>query len=242
MAAILVRGDELIAHTQMVTRVRSCSGVYRTWLACEFIGGIWTLWNSVTKIPLGVTTTTIVARDLIRPGTTCCKGSSKTYIYIWSIYCTHLCYSNKKSQRQLSVNRYDVHAWAFCQIHKIADCACAGNAGNVFPAIAVQRSRHASRHLRDARAVVHTGSLTGGLPWSRWRWETFPAFPAHAQPAILRFWWEAHGTIYTYQKHYVRVTLVSAWCNYCVIVPFYFMNMLCGRLIIPLSKQMVSFS
>ena len=28
----------------------------------------------------------------------------------------------------------EVMAWASCQIHKIADCACAGNAGNVFPA------------------------------------------------------------------------------------------------------------
>ena len=36
-------------------------------------------------------------------------------------------------------------------------CACAGNAGNVFPAIGGKRSRHASRHVRDARAVMHAG-------------------------------------------------------------------------------------
>ena len=36
-------------------------------------------------------------------------------------------------------------------------CACAGNAGNVFPATAGKRSRHASRHVRDARAVMHAG-------------------------------------------------------------------------------------
>ena len=29
-----------------------------------------------------------------------------------------------------------VWRWASCQIHKIAGCACAGNAGNVFPATA----------------------------------------------------------------------------------------------------------
>ena len=36
-------------------------------------------------------------------------------------------------------------------------CACAGNAGNDFPVTAGKRSRHASRHVRHARAVVHAG-------------------------------------------------------------------------------------
>ena len=35
-------------------------------------------------------------------------------------------------------------------------------------------------------------SLTSGLIWSRRRGKTFPAFPAHAQPAILPIWQEAH--------------------------------------------------
>ena len=36
-------------------------------------------------------------------------------------------------------------------------CACAGNAENVFPVTAGKRSRHASRHVRHARAVMHAG-------------------------------------------------------------------------------------
>ena len=32
------------------------------------------------------------------------------------------------------------------------------------------------------------GSLTSGFLWNRRRGKTFPAFPAHAQPAILRIW------------------------------------------------------
>ena len=36
-------------------------------------------------------------------------------------------------------------------------CACAGYAGNVFPVTAGKRSRHASRHVRHARAVMHAG-------------------------------------------------------------------------------------
>ena len=36
----------------------------------------------------------------------------------------------------------------------IAGCASTGNAGNVFPDTAGQRSRHASRHVHDARVVI----------------------------------------------------------------------------------------
>ena len=37
------------------------------------------------------------------------------------------------------------------------------------------------------------GLLTSDFLWSRWRGETFPSFPVHAQPVILRIWHEAHG-------------------------------------------------
>ena len=46
--------------------------------------------------------------------------------------------------------------------------------------------------MRDARAVMHVGI-------ANWRGEkTFPAFPAHAQPSILRIWQEAHGATIQY--------------------------------------------
>ena len=47
------------------------------------------------------------------------------------------------------------HPWASYRIRKIAGAHALGNAGNVFPATAGKRSRHASRHVRDARAVMH---------------------------------------------------------------------------------------
>ena len=50
-----------------------------------------------------------------------------------------------------------VQPWASCQIHKFEGCACAGTAGNVFPATRGQRSRHTSRHVRGARAVMYAG-------------------------------------------------------------------------------------
>ena len=49
-------------------------------------------------------------------------------------------------------------------------CACTGNAGNVFLAIWGKQSRHASRHVRHARAVMHAGvSLTRDFLWIRRR-------------------------------------------------------------------------
>ena len=50
-----------------------------------------------------------------------------------------------------------VCTWASCQIRKIAGCACAGNAWNVFPATNFKGNRHASRHVHHARAVIHIG-------------------------------------------------------------------------------------
>ena len=39
------------------------------------------------------------------------------------------------------------------------------------------------------------GSLTTGFLWSRGRGKRFPIFPANAQPAILRIWQGAHGSM-----------------------------------------------
>ena len=68
--------------------------------------------------------------------------------------------------------------WASCQIRKIAGCACAGN---VFPASAGQRSRHASRHVRHACAVMHAGIANWRFTLKSLAGKTFPAFPAHGQ-------------------------------------------------------------
>ena len=54
--------------------------------------------------------------------------------------------------------------WASWHIRKIAGCACPWNAGNVFPSIARKQSRHASRHVRDARAVMHVGIVNLRFP------------------------------------------------------------------------------
>ena len=78
-----------------------------------------------------------------------------------------------------------VTEWTSYQIRKIARCACAGNAGNVFPATGFKRKRLVSDH------GMHHGTCSTHVPWcisvslTRGGGETFPA---HAQPTFLRIW------------------------------------------------------
>ena len=63
--------------------------------------------------------------------------------------------------------------WASCQIRKIAGCAYAGNAGNVFPPLRVS-----DPDMHHGTCVTHVpwcmpGSLTSGFLWSRWREKHF---------------------------------------------------------------------
>ena len=84
--------------------------------------------------------------------------------------------------------------WASYQIRKIAGCACAGNAGNVFPRRRFQRKPIVSDPgMHHGTCVTHvlwcmSGSLTCGDG------ENVPGIPGACAPAILRIWQEAHGT------------------------------------------------
>ena len=85
-------------------------------------------------------------------------------------------------------------AWASCQIRKIACAHAPGMPGTFSPSPQVS-----DPDMHHGTCVTHVpwcmpGSLTSGFLWNRRRGEMFPAFPAHAQPAILRIWLEAHGT------------------------------------------------
>ena len=79
-------------------------------------------------------------------------------------------------------------SWDSCQICTLAGCACAGNAGNVFPATNFKGNRQlaipACITARASRTCRH--ACRDRLPAVEGK--TFPAIPAHAQPAILRIW------------------------------------------------------
>ena len=79
-------------------------------------------------------------------------------------------------------------AWASCQIRKIAGAHAPGMPGTFSPSPQVR-----DPDMHHGTCVTHvpwcmSGSLTCGFLWNRRRGKTFPAFPAHAQPAILRIW------------------------------------------------------
>ena len=84
--------------------------------------------------------------------------------------------------------RHMASPWASCQIHKIAGAHAPGMPGTFSPPRWVS-----DLDMHHGTCVTHvpwcmSGSLSSGFLWSRPRGKTFPAFPAHAQPAILRIW------------------------------------------------------
>ena len=106
--------------------------------------------------------------------------------------------------------------WASYQIRKIAGCACAGNAGNVFPRRRFQRKPLVSDPgMHHGTCVTHlpwcmSGSLTCGDG------ENVPGIPGACAPAILRIWQEAHGkgsTVATPNKKGVVYQWRETVCN-----------------------------
>ena len=101
-----------------------------------------------------------------------------------------------------------IRQWISYQIRKIAGCACAGNAGNLFPTANFQGNRLVSHPgMHHGTCVTHvpwcmSGSLTygNGENVSNIR-------PAHAQTAILRIWQEAHGYDYLSMSRFVFTCL-----------------------------------
>ena len=82
--------------------------------------------------------------------------------------------------------------WASWQIRKIAGCACAGNAGNVFP------RRRFQRKLLVSDPGMHHGTCVTHVPWCMsgslicGGGENVPGIPGACAPAILCIWQEAH--------------------------------------------------
>ena len=88
--------------------------------------------------------------------------------------------------------------WASCQIRQIADAHAPRMPGTFSPP-----PRVSDPDMHHGTCVTHVpwcmpGSLTNGFLWSRRRGKTFPAFPVHAQTAMLRIWQEAHWHVDSY--------------------------------------------
>ena len=108
--------------------------------------------------------------------------------FLWKLYCHWL----KCLLVIIAPATESLSPWASYQIRKIAVCACAGNAGNVFPHRRFRRKPLVSDpSMHHGTCVTHvpwcmSGSLTCGGG------ENVPGIPGACAPAILRIWQEAH--------------------------------------------------
>ena len=100
----------------------------------------------------------------------------------WCEFCPLPCHTHPPSKNQTEEH----NPWASCQIRKIAGAHAPGMSGSFSPPPEAN-----DPDMHHGTCVTHVpwcmpGSLTSGFLWNRRRGKTFPAFPAHAQPAMLR--------------------------------------------------------
>ena len=112
---------------------------------------------------------------------------------------------------QNGIDNEDGLAWVSYQIRKIASCACAGNAGNVFPRRQFQRKPLVSD------PGMHHGTCVTHVPWCMSGsltcddGENVPGIPGAFAPAILRIWQEAHGI--SPSLDLLEVIALRSWFN-----------------------------
>ena len=133
-----------------------------------------------------------------------CRQATSHYLcQCWPKYMSPYDFSGPRWVKKVWVNRsipdhrrfkceqstkFTIQPWASCQIRKIAGAHAPGMPGTFSPS-----PRVSDPDMHHGTCVTHVpwcmpGSLTSGFLWNRRRGKTFPAFPAHAQPAILRIW------------------------------------------------------
>ena len=113
----------------------------------------------------------------------------------WQIYCLQFVQFVQQLVRIQINNKANISAlqywipprWRIANVERISmgllpdtqnfGCACASNAGIVYPATAGKRSRHASRHVRDERAVMHAGIANQQFPLKSAVGENVPGIP-----------------------------------------------------------------
>ena len=107
---------------------------------------------------------------------------------IWSLVYWFWWITTTMRPSSISSSSVSSSLWASCQIRKIAGAHAPGMPGTFSPSPQVS-----DPDMHHGTCVTHVpwcmpGSPTIGFLWNRRRGKTFPAFPAHAQPAILRIW------------------------------------------------------
>ena len=156
--------QHVTGNTSRLNQPQSAIITYQAWIKVKLCQKI-TLLNYPTRLLILLTNTTL-------------------YVYIVVIRSF-----DATMMITLYINTYTyIFIWASCQIRKIAVCACAGNAGNVFPRRRLQRKSLVSD------PGMHHGTCVTHVPWcmpgslTRGGGEDFPGIPGACAPAILRIW------------------------------------------------------
>ena len=103
-----------------------------------------------------------------------------------------LCYSLATRVSEGSMPTYVISVWASCQIRKIAGCACAWNAGDVFPRRRLQRKLLVSdTGMHHGTCVTHVPSCMS-VSLTRGGGENVLGIPGACALAIVRIWQKAH--------------------------------------------------
>ena len=128
--------------------------------------------------------------DFVEDASEFCISQLIRSLYPESIHnmCQWSCHYNDAPKMVLHYFHWASSQWASCQIRKIAGAHAPGMPGTFSPSPQVS-----DPDMHHGTCVTHVpwcmpGSLTSSFLWNRRRGKTFPAFPAHAQPAILRIW------------------------------------------------------
>ena len=133
----------------------------------------------------------------------------------------HLCIHNKRQIQTPVDTPSRAGPWASYQIRKIAICSCAGNAGNFPPRLnsketTCKRPRHASRHVRHARVVMHVGIAYPGRRGKRSR---------HSRRMRIRnFSYLARGPCRFVYSAFIIAVRYAALCHFIYRVALYYIK------------------
>ena len=114
-----------------------------------------------------------------------------SYQYIDAKVCSEMCYHLQSMINANSMHTsWDVLHGSLARYVKPWVAHAPGTAGTFSPP-----PRISDPDMRHARAVIHAGIANYWFPLKSMAWKPFPAFPAHAQPVILRILHKAHTLV-----------------------------------------------
>ena len=144
--------------SMLVKRAPCNHSVYPKKYACGFCFVVLCCGYTLTDFPISIRLTSLALWQ-----SNDCPSASKATLMNMDKYFMWIHYERLHNHNKAKHNKtVCIFLGIYCTMGLLPDtqncgCACAENAGNVFPITAGKRSRHASRHVRHTRAMMHAG-------------------------------------------------------------------------------------